>query len=132
MTYTRFLCLINALVLVTVVSGCSALDALKAVAPTGPSISAQVGEEANKQVIVGDQTDTEVETDIEVGEHSAVEVTTDSRKVETSIDGDITAEKVSFTNIPTHFIYALLALAILGWILPTPTNLWRAWRGRHK
>ena len=61
-----------------------------------------------------------------------MEVTTDSRKVETSIDGDITADEVSFTNIPPHFIYGLTAIAILGWVLPTPMQMWRSRRGRHK
>jgi hypothetical protein len=125
-----------ALVLVALLSGCSALDAIKLAAPSlsggGPSVSAQVGKEANKQVVVGDQSKTEVETEIEVGEHSEVEVTTDSRKVETNIDGDIKADKVSFTNIPPHFIYALTAFAILGWVLPTPMQMWRSRRGRHK
>jgi len=125
-----------ALVLVALLSGCSAIDALKLASSVGgdpaPSISAQVGREANKQVIVGDQSKTEVETEIEVGEHSEVEVTTDSRKVDTNIDGDIKADKVSFTNIPPHFIYALTAFAILGWVLPTPMQMWRSRRGRHK
>lgn len=112
-------------------AACSPLDAIKAVAPAvtggGPSVSAQVGEEANKQVVVGDQRKHEQELEI-VGDHSAVEVTTDNRKVGTNVDGDIKADDVSFTNYPSHFIYVLLAIAIAGWIAPTPRRIWRGLR----
>ena len=60
MMSTRFRSVkVFALVAAVALSGCSALDAFKTLAPGGPSVSAQVGKEANKQVVVGDQSKTE-------------------------------------------------------------------------
>lgn len=111
-----------------VLPGCSMIDALRAMSPNQPALSvdAQVGKEANKQAIVGDQRKQEVEIEVEQGD---VDIATDNRKVDTAFDGDVRTDEISVTNFPPHLIYILILLCIIGWMLPTPTNMWKGfWR----
>ena len=73
-------------------------------AANGINTSAQIGAEANKQVIVGDQSKQEVEF----------------KKVE-SVEYKPTTIANEITNINPLF----LALLILGWVLPSPSEIWK-------
>lgn len=88
-------------------SGCSMLEK---VLPTGGGVNtnAQVGQE-NTQQVVGAQTNTDVQGDM------------NTSQVSTQSAGEI---RVANTNVP---IWVML-LVILGWMLPSPGEMWRGFK----
>lgn len=101
--------------------GCTGLDAVKVASSAlsddgGIHASAQVGEEANKQVIGGDQIKTEIDVKADQAEVSHVR-----QEKTTEVAGPVRSMVVNNKgDIPVWVVLLLL----LGWLLPTPTNMW--------
>ena len=102
------------------IQGCSSLGLIKAVMPgksgTNVNANAQVGKE-NTQQVVGQQDNTKIE-----GENVNV-----SRKEN---DSSINTSKVDSliqnnTNVPMWY----LLLLVLGWLLPSPQEIWNGFIG---
>lgn len=81
-------------------------------------VDSQIGEEANKQVIAGDQDRQEFEVEADEGD---VQVNNESKKANTQQDFKDKVENVVVTNISTTFLVLLIA----GWVLPTPQGIFR-------
>jgi len=103
-------------------SACSGLDAVKAGAGllsddkgTKVSASAQVGKEANQQVIAGDQNKTE--TNVEAENATVSHVRQDKTA---SVTGEVA--ELTVNNLGDIPIWMIL-FAVLGWMLPTPTEM---------
>lgn len=89
------------------------------------SVDTQIGKEANKQVIVGDQDRQEFEIDAK----GNANITNETNKTDSKQDFSGPVDHVSVTNISPLY----LGLLILGWILPTPAEMWRGiWKLRRK
>ena len=96
--------------------GCSALKLLRG--GSGVNANAQVGKE-NTQQLVGKQENTKIE-----GENVNVNQTKKDN------DTSITSEKVESlvqnnTNVPIWY----LLLLVLGWLLPSPQEIWNGFVG---
>lgn len=110
-------------------TACSALDWVKPFLPGGNdgiSAEAQVGDRNNA---LGDHEEYSQEIEVEdvTGD---VSIKSESTKVEQRSEVRVdNAADVSVTNISVW----LILLLILGWLLPTPTTMWRgirnAWKG---
>ena len=83
-------------------------------------IDAQIGAEANRQVIVGDQDRQDYEIDAE-GD-AIVTTNTTKNDMQQSFMGNVAS--VTVTNISPLYIIIM----VLGWILPTPARMWKATR----
>lgn len=82
--------------------------------PKGLNVSAQVGKEANKQAIVGDQSHTEVEAEV-------------ANVNQTKHVKDVTvAGGVQSMNVNNGVPFFVWFLCILGWVLPTPMQMIRS------
>lgn len=107
--------------------GCSALDILKTFSPTQPGIAvdAQVGD---RQAIVGDKREQEVEVETETGD---VEVSTDNTKntSKQQFTGDV--GDITINNGAPWLIAALVAFGTVGWLCPRPSTMWRNWRDKR-
>ena len=119
--YRKFLTFIAFCGIISI-QGCSATGALKALMPgksgTNVNANAQVGKE-NTQQLVGKQENTKIE-----GENVNVNQTKKDN------DTSITSEKVESliqnnTNVPMWY----LLLLVLGWLLPSPQEIWNGFVG---
>ena len=81
-------------------------------------IDAQIGAEANRQVIVGDQDRQDYEID---AEGDAI-VTTNTTKTDLKQDFMGAVGSVTITNISPLYIIIM----VLGWMCPTPRRMWKA------
>jgi hypothetical protein len=92
----------------------------------GPQIHAQVGKEANKQVIAGDQRKNEIETE-------GGDVTLSSDTSNTAIQGGVDTEAFIVNNMPSPKILAWIAFGIflLGYIFPSPFETIRRMRQQY-
>ena len=130
------------LVAVLALSGCSALTKLATNALGG----GQGG--INTELVVGDKEQTlgnniEVKAD-EMGnvvgeDDNSVDVTADkvdkvvgSQEGTVDVTGSVDVLEVSNTNYPTWLIATLLGLLILFLCLPTPTTMWKWFKGRKR
>ena len=104
------------------IQGCSAIGAVKSLMPgksgTNVNANAQVGKE-NTQQLVGKQENTKIE-----GENVNVNQTKKDN------DTSITSERVESlvqnnTNVPMWY----LLLLVLGWLLPSPQEIWNGFVG---
>lgn len=110
------------------VSGCSAMDAVKTGAGlladdkgTEVTASAQVGKDASQQVVVGDQNKTETNVEAENAEVSHVR-----QDKTTQVEGKV--DNMTVNNLGDVPVWVIL-LTIVGWMAPTPTNIWRGLTG---
>ena len=119
--YRKFLTFIAFCGIISI-QGCSAIGAAKALLPgksgTNVNANAQVGKE-NTQQLVGKQENTKIE-----GENVNVNQTKKDN------DTSITSEKVESliqnnTNVPIWY----LLLLVLGWLLPSPQEIWNGFVG---
>lgn len=112
--------LCSALMCILLLTGCQALGLISALSPASGGIeaSAQVGEEANQQVIVGDQVKTEIDVEAETANVSHVR---QDQATESNIE---TLQSYVVNNVAAApmFIWILM---ILGWILPSPNEMWK-------
>lgn len=106
------------LILLAVLSlqSCAALDLAKAVLPSndsGISVDAQVGKEANKQVILGDQIKHEGNGSIQT--------------MDTAFTGDLDTGSFVINNMPTKDVlwYASMCIFFLGVLFPSPFEITR-------
>lgn len=115
-------------------TACSALEMAASVVQPKPAVSveAQVGEEANKQVVLGDQNKTSVESDTNVDVKSVTgdinSVTeTQSNVVDTSFSGDLKAGSFTINNMPTKQVltYGAALVFLLGLLFPSPFEIVR-------
>jgi hypothetical protein len=138
-------------VLILSLSACTPMSVLSSFMPNKPTleVDAQIGKENTQQnagvAISGDKGDinnsnvSKSSTGVVVGQVTENKVTTD--KIETSVVADkqtsIKAENSAvevrnvFNNIPPW----VLILLILGWVLPTPTTMFKSlleWRREKK
>jgi hypothetical protein len=104
--------LLISVLLLLLVAGCSATDVLKGAASAalggnnGPSLEAQIGKTNTKKVVVQ-------ETTIGRDQVTTTE-TVKANKVETVVINN---------NVPMSYFVASLLFALIGWILPTPSEL---------
>lgn len=107
---------------ITMLQGCSALSAAKAILPgksgTNVNANAQVGKE-NTQQLVGKQENTKIE-----GEN--VNVNQTKKETDTSINTSKVDSLIqNNTNVPLWY----LLLLVLGWLLPSPQEIWNGFVG---
>jgi len=100
------------LLLSLLLTGCSALDLINPLSGGGVNSNAQVGKE-NTQQVVANQTAT---TNTVQGDQITSKVTGDNIK------------EVSINEVPLWIVM----LAIFGWMMPTPTNIWKWFKGEIK
>lgn len=107
---------------------CSVMDALRAFSPSQPAVAvdAQVGD---RQAIVGDKREQDVEVDTETGD---VAVTTDNTKNESKqqFTGEVKTDSLTINNTNTTLVFLLMLVAIVGWVCPRPSTMWRMFRDR--
>lgn len=105
-------------------TGCSAMSMLSALTPSKPAVSvdAQIGEEANKQVILGNQSKTTIDADNVSGDLNQV-----STDIVTGFTGDLQAGSFTVNNMPTMEVMAWIAVLIflIGVLCPTPSTMIR-------
>ena len=114
-----------ALALAVTLTGCGGLGVVSTVAdmvlpssePAGIEVGAQIGEEANQQVILGDQKKTEVEVD---AENATVNTIQEEKSQVTEVVGNVAEFIVNNQQAVPPWIWVL---CILGWVLPTPTTM---------
>lgn len=98
-------------------SSCAALpfiaDAIMPSASDGLNVSAQIGEEANQQVIIGDQNKTEIEAE------NVSHVRQDKSNV-TSVTAPVQEMIVNNVMATPAWVWLLM---ILGWMLPSPSAI---------
>lgn len=82
--------------------------------PKGLNVSAQVGKEANKQVIVGDQSHTEVDAEV-------ANVNQTKHEKDVTLSGAVKSVTVN-NDVP----FCIWFIMILGWVLPTPMQMVRS------
>jgi len=97
------------------IQGCSSLGLIKAVMPgksgTNVNANAQVGKE-NTQQVVGQQDNTKIE-----GENVNVSQKENDSSINTSKVDSLVQNN---TNVPMWY----LLLLVLGWLLPSPQEIW--------
>lgn len=109
-------------------AGCSALDVFgtlgTALLPSSPGIevSPQIGDDASKNIVVGEQSKKETNVDLEVETASHVEVVTESRETQVANEISAPVQEMVINNIAATPVWIWL-LCILGWVLPTPQAL---------
>ena len=104
------------------IQGCSAIGAVKSLMPgksgTNVNANAQVGKE-NTQQLVGKQENTKIE-----GEN--VNVNQTKKETDTSINTSKVDSLIqNNTNVPLWY----LLLLVLGWLLPSPQEIWNGFVG---
>lgn len=105
------------------IASCSATDALRLMKPSdGISVDAQVGRDASKQVVLGDQNRNEVSADDVSGDLNST-----SNVTSTQFTGDLTTGSFTVNNMPTKTIlfYGSLIVFFLGVLFPSPFEMWR-------
>jgi hypothetical protein len=123
------------LLLFTSIASCTPLDiATKALGSLGGSsnsgtavdVNAQIGAENEQSVTVGTRTDA---GDVKLGDSTgSVKVSQgETNKVQSGTIGSVT---VNETN--TTLIILLVAFGVIGWMLPTPTQIIAAFTGLFK
>jgi hypothetical protein len=123
------------LLLFTSIASCTPLDiATKALGSLGGSsnsgtavdVNAQIGAENEQSVTVGTRTDA---GDVKLGDNTgSVKVSQgETNKVQSGTIGSVT---VNETN--TTLIILLVAFGVIGWMLPTPTQIIAAFTGLFK
>jgi len=108
-----FLC-----ILAITVSGCSSLGLLSSFAGGGPSVSASVqtgGTSESNQAL--SQVDNSATTNVESGRDTI----TNNETSAVATSGSVDSISVMNTDIPFYVI----VLIILGWILPSPAEMYR-------
>jgi len=102
------------------IQGCSSLGLIKAVMPgksgTNVNANAQVGKE-NTQQVVGQQDNTKIE-----GENVNVSQKENDSSINTSKVDSLIQNN---TNVPMWY----LLLLVLGWLLPSPQEIWNGFIG---
>ena len=102
------------------IQGCSSLGLIKAVMPgksgTNVNANAQVGKE-NTQQVVGQQDNTKIE-----GENVNVSQKENDTSINTSKVDSLIQNN---TNVPMWY----LLLLVLGWLLPSPQEIWNGFIG---
>ena len=97
------------------IQGCTALGLAKAVMPgksgTNVNANAQVGKE-NTQQVVGQQDNTKIE-----GENVNVSQKENDSSINTSKVDSLVQNN---TNVPMWYLFLL----VLGWLLPSPQEIW--------
>ena len=100
-------------------TSCSALDVMKSAMsagePSGISVDAQIGDRENDVQLTGTKV---IEGSLTASDDSTVIVDTSTHETASQIE---TAGVVNIEQIPT----SVLLLLILGWLLPTPTTMYR-------
>ena len=96
--------------MMVIMVACTPLDVIKTIMPSSPGISAQVGKEANKQ-IVGEQN--KIEVDAETSNIT-------QKENDNSVTGNV--EKFVVNNVQAVPLWVWI-ITILGWMLPTPTRM---------
>lgn len=103
-------------------AGCSMLSsfALDALSPNKGGI--------NTEIVVGDKEQV-------LGTNQEVKANTIEKVIGTS-DNSVAVQaaeeiQINNTNIPMWFVAALLVLAILGWVLPTPMTMFNRFTNRN-
>ena len=102
------------------IQGCSAVGAIKSLMPgksgTNVNANAQVGKE-NTQQVVGQQDNTKIE-----GENVNVSQKENDSSINTSKVDSLIQNN---TNVPMWY----LLLLVLGWLLPSPQEIWNGFIG---
>ena len=102
------------------IQGCSSLGLIKAAMPgksgTNVNANAQVGKE-NTQQVVGQQDNTKIE-----GENVNVSQKENDTSINTSKVDSLIQNN---TNVPMWY----LLLLVLGWLLPSPQEIWNGFIG---
>lgn len=114
---------IAVLLLTLSLQACSVMDVLSAFTPSAPgvAIEAQVGDRA---VVLGDKREQEVEID---GDNA--HVSTDNTKTKQQFAGNVKSVTINDSN--PWLILALMLIAIVGWLCPRPSTMWRNWRDKR-
>lgn len=105
-------------------SACSATDVLHLMKPqVGVDVSAQVGKDASKQVVLGDQNRNEVSTDDVAGDLNST-----SNVVSTQFTGDLTTGSFTINNMPTQkiLVWGAIFIFLLGVLFPSPSEMYRS------
>lgn len=106
------------------VASCTATDILEFAKPKGGiDTSVQLaGEEANKQIILGDQSKHTVKTDDVAGDLNST-----SNKTTTQFTGNIESGSFTINNLPTKSLlyWGGLIIFFLGVLFPSPFEIWR-------
>jgi hypothetical protein len=109
-----------AICVMLLLQGCTALGIAKAIMPgksgTNVNANAQVGKE-NTQQIVGQQDNTKIE-----GENVNVSQKENDTSINTSKVDSLVQNN---TNVPMWY----LLLLVLGWLLPSPQEIWNGFIG---
>jgi len=117
--YKKYLTLLSICGIITI-QGCSSLGLIKAVMPgksgTNVNANAQVGKE-NTQQVVGQQDNTKIE-----GENVNVSQKENDSSINTSKVDSLIQNN---TNVPMWY----LLLLVLGWLLPSPQEIWNGFIG---
>ena len=102
------------------IQGCSALAVTKALMPgksgTNVNANAQVGKE-NTQQVVANQENTKIEGENVNVSQKETDTSINTSKVESLVQNN--------TNVPTWY----LLLLVLGWLLPSPQEIWNGFIG---
>ena len=123
------------LFLFVIVVSCTPLDiATKALGSLGGSsnsgtavdVNAQIGAENEQSITVGERTDA---GDVKLGDNTgSVKVTQgETNKVQSDTIGSVTVNETD-----TRLIILLGAFGLIGWMLPTPTQIFRGFIGLFK
>lgn len=111
------------------IASCTATDILEFAKPKGGiDTSVQLaGEEANKQVILGDQSKHSVEADNVAGDLNST-----SNKVTTQFTGTIESGSFTVNNLPTKSLlyWGGIIIFLLGVLFPSPFEMWRWFKGQ--
>lgn len=105
------------------ITACSATDALRLVKPNGGvDVEAQIGKDASKQVVLGDQVRNEVNAEAVQGD-----LVSTNNTVSTQFTGNMQAGSFTVNNMPTQKLLAWTGLIIflLGVLFPSPFEIWR-------
>jgi hypothetical protein len=117
--YKKYLTLLSICGIITI-QGCSSLGLIKAAMPgksgTNVNANAQVGKE-NTQQVVGQQDNTKIE-----GENVNVSQKENDTSINTSKVDSLIQNN---TNVPMWY----LLLLVLGWLLPSPQEIWNGFIG---
>ena len=123
------------LLLFTSIASCTPLDiATKALGSLGGSsnsgtavdVNAQIGAENEQSVTVGTRTDA---GDVKLGDNTgSVKVSQgETNKVQSETIGSVTVNETNAT-----LIILLVAFGVIGWMLPTPSQIFRGFIGLFK
>lgn len=123
--------MLRVVLLLLLLTSCSTLkDAALGALGGGAGISASASyekTEGTKNETIetnGSKTQTAIDAKAEtIGEVSHGRITTTQT-------GEAINNHVVYDKLPIGFISGLVLLMLLGWLLPTPSSMWRAWRNK--